>query len=249
MLYVLGSFLFPTKKGTNVSAWYLNLFTKDKVAKKWSWGLAVLAHMYYNLGAASRDDGRQFTGCTTLLEYHEDASLFPNAHDTIPTRGGFGGFDHQITTLNDQLQKLKEDKEKESEANINLREALNEKCKESESLKAVNALLMKQIDLHLPLVTPLAVLQSHQPVPNVTLAKKYDDLLYVHEDVKKKLIAKKDFRKKLVNVEERIKSLEVNNSEWVCSILNLYLFEIALCNAWFEVIIVEFDNMASKSCY
>ncbi|KAF6137292.1 hypothetical protein GIB67_036329 [Kingdonia uniflora] len=58
MLYVLGFFVFPTKKGTNVSARYLYLFVKDKVAKKWSWGLAVLAHMYYNLGAASRDDGR-----------------------------------------------------------------------------------------------------------------------------------------------------------------------------------------------
>ncbi|KAF6152996.1 hypothetical protein GIB67_021601 [Kingdonia uniflora] len=68
MFYVLGSFLFPTKKGTNVNACYIYLFVKDKVAKKWSWGLAVLAHMYYNLGAASRDDGKQFACCTTLLE-------------------------------------------------------------------------------------------------------------------------------------------------------------------------------------
>ncbi|KAF6169146.1 hypothetical protein GIB67_038643 [Kingdonia uniflora] len=68
MLYVLGSFLFPTKKRTNVSARYLVLFAKDKVVKKWSWGSAVLAHMYYNLGAASRDDARQFVCCTTLLE-------------------------------------------------------------------------------------------------------------------------------------------------------------------------------------
>ncbi|KAF6176665.1 hypothetical protein GIB67_034527 [Kingdonia uniflora] len=68
MLYVIGSFLFPTKKGTDVSTRYLYLFTNDKVAKKWSWGSAVLAHMYYNLGAASRDDGRQFVCYTTLLE-------------------------------------------------------------------------------------------------------------------------------------------------------------------------------------
>ncbi|KAF6175281.1 hypothetical protein GIB67_000602 [Kingdonia uniflora] len=40
----------------------------DKVANKWSWGSAVLAYMYYNLGAASRDDRRQFACCTTLLE-------------------------------------------------------------------------------------------------------------------------------------------------------------------------------------
>ncbi|KAF6145797.1 hypothetical protein GIB67_016246, partial [Kingdonia uniflora] len=55
-------------KGTDVSARYLVLFAKDKVAKKWSWGSAVLAYMYYNLGAASRDDGGQFAYCTTLLE-------------------------------------------------------------------------------------------------------------------------------------------------------------------------------------
>ncbi|KAF6148364.1 hypothetical protein GIB67_025583 [Kingdonia uniflora] len=68
ILYVLGSFLFPMKKGTDVSARYFDLFGKDKLAKKWLWGSTVLAHMYYNLGAASRDDGRQFACCTALLE-------------------------------------------------------------------------------------------------------------------------------------------------------------------------------------
>ncbi|KAF6149397.1 hypothetical protein GIB67_016935, partial [Kingdonia uniflora] len=68
MLHLCGSFLFPTKKGTDVSARYLDLFAKDKVAKKWSWGSTVLAHMYYNLGISSRDDGRQVACCTTLLE-------------------------------------------------------------------------------------------------------------------------------------------------------------------------------------
>ncbi|KAF6148319.1 hypothetical protein GIB67_025538 [Kingdonia uniflora] len=56
MLYVLGSFLFPRKKGIDVSTRYLYLFAKDKVVKKWSWGSTVLAYMYYNLGAVSRDD-------------------------------------------------------------------------------------------------------------------------------------------------------------------------------------------------
>ncbi|KAF6135046.1 hypothetical protein GIB67_014095 [Kingdonia uniflora] len=59
--------------------------------------------------------------------HHEHASLPGNAHDTMLTRGGSGGFDQQIIILNDQLQKLKEDKEKESEAYINLRETLKEK--------------------------------------------------------------------------------------------------------------------------
>ncbi|KAF6172339.1 hypothetical protein GIB67_024961 [Kingdonia uniflora] len=195
------------------------------------------------------------------LTHHEHASLSPNAYGTMQTRGKSGGFDQQITVLNNQLYKLKEDKE-EFEPNINLREALkektsecdllketieqmmeeielkhvvdeqcalefadlprqldaksakiwrkkntslkaelwqksgledcnqslfvemNKKCKESESLKAVNALLIEQIDLQRPPATP--------PVPDTTLTKKYEDLLAVHEDVKKKLIAKEN---------------------------------------------------------
>ncbi|KAF6154638.1 hypothetical protein GIB67_000522, partial [Kingdonia uniflora] len=80
MLYVCGSFLFPTKKGTDVSARYLDLFVKDKVAKKWSWGSAVLAHMYYNLGAASRDNGKQVACCTTLLEVNPYSFLPGSLH-------------------------------------------------------------------------------------------------------------------------------------------------------------------------
>ncbi|KAF6150626.1 hypothetical protein GIB67_022238 [Kingdonia uniflora] len=68
--------------------------------------------------------------------------------------------------------------------------------------------------MQLPPATPLAVLKSHQLMPDTTLAKKYEDLLAVHEDVKKKLIVKEDFRQKLVNAKERMKSLEANNSEW-----------------------------------
>ncbi|KAF6154797.1 hypothetical protein GIB67_032409, partial [Kingdonia uniflora] len=59
---------------------------------------------------------------------------------------------------------------------------LDAKYKESESLKVVNTLLMEQIDLHLPPATP--------PVADATLTKKYDDFLFAHEDIKKKLIAK-----------------------------------------------------------
>ncbi|KAF6177050.1 hypothetical protein GIB67_015925 [Kingdonia uniflora] len=67
------------------------------------------------------------------------------------------------------------------------------KCKEIESLKVVNTILMEQIDMQVPPATPLAVLQLHYHVPNTTLTKKYEDLLATHEDVKKKLIVKEDF--------------------------------------------------------
>ncbi|KAF6155385.1 hypothetical protein GIB67_019911 [Kingdonia uniflora] len=61
------------------------------------------------------------------------------------------------------------------DCNQSLSVELNKKCKESESLKVINALLMEQLDLQLPPATPC---------------------------------------KKLVNAEERMKSLKVNNSEW-----------------------------------
>ncbi|KAF6160191.1 hypothetical protein GIB67_016627 [Kingdonia uniflora] len=211
MMYVLGSFLFPTKKDDDVG-----IHQKKEASVNEHGDTPV--HQ-------SEDVAEQYD-----TSYHEHVSMSPNVHDTMPTRGEIDGFDQQITTLNDQLQKLKEDKEKEywstkiwwkkktslgaelrqkyglEDYNQSLSVELNKKYKEGRSLKVVNALLIEQIDLHLPPSTP--------PVPNVTLAKKYDDLLSVHEDVNKKLIAKEDFRKKLVNAEERMKSLKVNNSEW-----------------------------------
>ncbi|KAF6143801.1 hypothetical protein GIB67_016722 [Kingdonia uniflora] len=257
--------LTARKKGTDVSARYLDLFAKDKVAKKWSWGSNVLAHMYHNLGAASRDDGRKFACCTTILEifvhfpkligipaemdsdqyedctcwkwggsvtdryggpallkfkevldkykgddvvwdpyrdkrdfahgfkkityfYDDDVGMFEIHQKNQACVNGDGDtlVDHyedsgeqyhasQIKALNDELQKLKDDKDQESEAIIKLAEALKEKSKENESLKAVNAFLMEHIDLQLLAATP---------------------------------------RKKLVNAEEMKKSLEVNNNEW-----------------------------------
>ncbi|KAF6163899.1 hypothetical protein GIB67_024754 [Kingdonia uniflora] len=61
----------------------------------------------------------------------------------------------------------------------------------------------------LNLVEAVGLLMTFKPY-----AKKYEDLLAAHEDIKKKLIVKEDFRRKLVNSEEMMKSLEANNSEW-----------------------------------
>ncbi|KAF6155663.1 hypothetical protein GIB67_007100 [Kingdonia uniflora] len=68
MLYVLGSFLFPTKKGTDVSVKYLSFFQDKDVNKPWSWGAAILVHLYYNLGASSRVNAKGLACCTTLVE-------------------------------------------------------------------------------------------------------------------------------------------------------------------------------------
>ncbi|KAF6162650.1 hypothetical protein GIB67_013264, partial [Kingdonia uniflora] len=229
MLYVLGSFLFPTKRGTYVSARYLVLFAKDKVAIKWSWGSVVLAHMYYNLGTASREDGRQFVCYTTLLEswifvYFPKLAGIPKEMDSdayehctcwkwdISVTNRYSGTtllnfrealdnykpeDHHEyaslspnINLNDQLQKLKEDKERESEANINLREALKEKTSECDLLKETIEQIKVEIELK-------CVVDEQCALEFIDLPRQLD--------VK---------RQKFVNAEERMKSLEANNSEW-----------------------------------
>ncbi|KAF6155308.1 hypothetical protein GIB67_019834 [Kingdonia uniflora] len=53
------------------------------------------------------DVGEQYN-----VSLNEHATLSPNAHDTMPTRGEFGGLDLQITALNDEFNKLKEDKDR-----------------------------------------------------------------------------------------------------------------------------------------
>ncbi|KAF6158764.1 hypothetical protein GIB67_040278 [Kingdonia uniflora] len=68
MLYALGSFLFPTKKGTDVSVKYLPFFHDTNSNKLWSWGAATLAHLYYSLGASSRVNAKGLACYTTLLE-------------------------------------------------------------------------------------------------------------------------------------------------------------------------------------
>ncbi|KAF6176554.1 hypothetical protein GIB67_034416 [Kingdonia uniflora] len=68
MLYVLGSFLFPTKKGTDVSVKYLSFFQDQNISKPWSWGAATLAHLYYSLGASSRVNAKRLACCTTFLK-------------------------------------------------------------------------------------------------------------------------------------------------------------------------------------
>ncbi|KAF6154028.1 hypothetical protein GIB67_026682, partial [Kingdonia uniflora] len=97
-------------------------------------------------------------------------------------------FDAKYKNLEEKNTSLEAELRQKSgleDCNQSLSVKLNKKCKKSKSLKAVNTLLKEQIDLHLPSATPLVL--------DATLAKKHDDLLSAHEDVKKKLIAKEDF--------------------------------------------------------
>ncbi|KAF6149174.1 hypothetical protein GIB67_026030 [Kingdonia uniflora] len=56
------------KKRSYVTVRYLYFFENDKANIKWSWGSAVLAYLFYNLGAGSRTDGKQFAAYTTFIE-------------------------------------------------------------------------------------------------------------------------------------------------------------------------------------
>ncbi|KAF6134321.1 hypothetical protein GIB67_005713 [Kingdonia uniflora] len=77
MLYVLGSFLFPTKKGTDVSTKYLNFFENENSEIIWSWGAVALAHLYYSLGTSLKVNAKVLAYCTTLLEIFEHFSKMP----------------------------------------------------------------------------------------------------------------------------------------------------------------------------
>ncbi|KAF6163532.1 hypothetical protein GIB67_002537 [Kingdonia uniflora] len=257
MLYVLGSFLFPMKR------------------------VHMSAH-----GIISRDDGKQFACCTTLLEFpklagipnemdsdayehctcwkwdvsimdrygdttllkfrealdnykledhHEHASLSLNAHDTMPTRGRSAGFDQQITELNDQLQKLKEDKEKESEANTKLRESLKEKTSECNLLKEIIKKMKEDIQLKHVVDEQCALEFADLPRQLDAKILEYTNLKAKNTSLEAELRQKFSLedsccaivtsacakhnpskeRKKLANAEELMKSLKVNNSEWV----------------------------------
>ncbi|KAF6169892.1 hypothetical protein GIB67_034284, partial [Kingdonia uniflora] len=198
MLYVLGSFLFPTKKGIDVND--TGIYQRKPASVNEHGDIPV--HQYEDI-AEQYDASPQTSECDMLKETIEQMKVEIELKRVVGEQCALEFAD--------------------------LPRQLDAKCKEIESLKAVNTILMEQINIQLPPATPLVVLQSHQPVPDTTLAKKYEDLLAAHEDIKKKLIAKEDFRqklvnteegmkslehKKLVNSEERKKTLEVDNNEW-----------------------------------
>ncbi|XP_021718613.1 protein MAIN-LIKE 1-like [Chenopodium quinoa] len=66
---VLGGCLFLDKSGNRTHPSFLNeLFVEDDQISDYSWGSAVLAYMYRQLGTASRKDVDSIAGCLTLLQ-------------------------------------------------------------------------------------------------------------------------------------------------------------------------------------
>ena len=60
--------LFTDKKGTYIHMCYLPLLIDLTQTSMYSWGSAVLAHLYRELCRASLDDATNITRCVTLLQ-------------------------------------------------------------------------------------------------------------------------------------------------------------------------------------
>ena len=68
ILSLMGSFLFPDKKGVHVHLCFLPLLRDLTLTSTYSWGGAVLAHTYRELCRASLDRRCGISGCITLIQ-------------------------------------------------------------------------------------------------------------------------------------------------------------------------------------
>ena len=68
ILALIGSFLFPDKKGVHVHLCFLPLLQDLTQTSTYSWGGAVLAHTYRELCRASLDRRCGISGCITLIQ-------------------------------------------------------------------------------------------------------------------------------------------------------------------------------------
>ena len=66
--FLLGCGLFVDKTQTKVSTSYLTLCHDLERVPTLAWGAACLAHLYRELGKASRSGTKQMGGCATLFE-------------------------------------------------------------------------------------------------------------------------------------------------------------------------------------
>ncbi|KAF6171723.1 hypothetical protein GIB67_007244 [Kingdonia uniflora] len=205
MLYVLGIFVLPVKKGSYATTRYLYFFEKDKMNIKWSWGSAVLAHLFHNLGATSRIDGKQFVAYTTLLEMEVSGEL-PNVceHEQyLMLRDENKALVEQISALKEEVQKMKDQKKQENEKEIlsfiteKLTEKLRVRIEEMKEDKILNDVVHEQYvksfeKLPAKLEEKLTVIPKGEPVPSRDLQKKIDELTVKYEDAVKRLKEKKN---------------------------------------------------------
>ena len=81
LLFLLGCTLFVDKSGMRVPIAYLSLLRDLGRVSTFAWGAGALAHLYRQLGVASRASVRQMSGYMTLLQawiYEHFPSLTPH---------------------------------------------------------------------------------------------------------------------------------------------------------------------------
>ena len=67
IMFLLGCVVFPDKTKSKVSIYYLGCLRDLSKVGQIGWGMAILAHLYRQLGQASRSGVRWICGCLTLL--------------------------------------------------------------------------------------------------------------------------------------------------------------------------------------
>ncbi|CAH9147089.1 unnamed protein product [Cuscuta epithymum] len=66
---LLGGFLFPDTSGTKIRLNFLEVLQGDlALARRWSWGSAVLGYLYHNLCNDAKWETKQVGGCMHLLQ-------------------------------------------------------------------------------------------------------------------------------------------------------------------------------------
>ena len=68
IMILFGTFLFPESTGNSVNFMYLNLLRDFEKTRKYSWGSAVLAHLYSSLCKNAIKEKYTFYGCAFLLQ-------------------------------------------------------------------------------------------------------------------------------------------------------------------------------------
>lgn len=68
LLYLLGCTVFPDKTGNKISVYYLQSLMDLGSVGNIAWGMGVLAHLYRQMGLATRSGVRQISGNLTLLQ-------------------------------------------------------------------------------------------------------------------------------------------------------------------------------------
>ncbi|CAH9054230.1 unnamed protein product [Cuscuta europaea] len=66
---LLGGLLFPDTSGTRIRLYFLEVLQGDlALARRWSWGSAVLGYLYHNLCNGAKWETKQVGGCMHLLQ-------------------------------------------------------------------------------------------------------------------------------------------------------------------------------------